>query len=136
MNKDTAKLLKKKKQDKTILTWFSVIAGVIAAVLLITGLILDVNAYAAADGILALFAVVLLFCLMGVIIICFIKREIRFLEHPELKTAHDTKAKSKMRNYSKSTRDITNPYTDEVEEDDALSIEEIDHLESDIFDDV
>lgn len=136
MKKDTEKLLKKKKQDKKVMTCFSVVTGVLAVVFLIMGLLLDVNGIVAADGVLALFAMCIVFCVIGVIILCFIRREIRFIEDPDLKVAHDAKVKNRMQNGSTPTGYRTNPYTDEIEEDDGLSFEEIDHFESDIYDDM
>ncbi|MDD4291023.1 MAG: hypothetical protein PHX51_02125 [Clostridia bacterium] len=153
MTEDNAKLIEKKKHDKKVMTWFSVVTGVSAAVFLTVGLVMDVNGSTYADGVLAFFVCCLLFCVMGIIIILFISRAIKYIEHPELKVARDEKrAKSKVGSYFrnengdkmvsyshdslvKSKEYRTNPYTDEIEEDDGLSMEEIDFFESDIYDD-
>lgn len=119
------------------MTGFSIVTGIISAIFLVIGLVLDVSGKQAADGILALFAVFLVFCVIGVFIVFVLKREVKYIEHPELKKDKELEQKA---TYSKCKRKSSNyrinPYTDELEEDDGLSIEEIDHLESDIYDDM
>lgn len=133
--------------------WFSIVTGILLAILLTAGLILDVNGNQFADGVLGIFAVFLIFCVMSIIIVLVVSRTIKYLEHPELKVARDEKrAKSKVWSYfrdengdkmvstshdrlRKPKEYRVNPYTDEIEEYDGLSMEEIDFFESDIYDD-
>jgi hypothetical protein len=131
MDEKKSKELAKKKQDKKVMTWLAVITGILAAILLIVGIVLDVNNSTFADGVLAFFALMLLFCIMSVVIVFGLKRAIKYLEHPELKVIKEKQSNTTTRS---KTGYRMNPYNDELEEDDGLSIEEIDFFESDIFD--
>lgn len=126
MDKKAEKILTKKKQDMKVMTWFAIVSGVVAVILMSVGIALKANKNPYGDGVLAFFGVFVFFCVMSVAITFYIKKEIFYIKNPEEKKKRDAELQKK---YGRA-EGRTQPKAKDA----GLSYEEIDFLESDIYD--